>query len=500
MQANDFATAERILNAMLAAGGETADIYRLLAMVESRRGDLDLAMIHAQRAVGLDAENTLAWNTLGTILHARGDGRSACEAFGAACRLSPKSLELWAHWGKTLVEHQQFAEAISVLDRALALGEHGASRKRLAVALAATGQLELAQHHYRSHLERHAADGAAWFALASLGENVLTHDDGELLRALASDSQTPDDDRIGIRFALAREAEQRSDYNAAFEYLSTANAAERRRIVWNQTGFDQHVADILFAFDSASAPRQTRLGHGVIFVLGLPRTGSTLIEQIITQEAGAKAGGELSFLPELIHAESQRRGKPLHEWAGEATPRDWEALGERYLARIAQLRDGAAVFTDKRCGNWLFVGVIARILPGARIVYTRRDPVDTCFGCFRQYFSHGAQLFSYDLRECAAYWRECERAMRIWQQRHAEQIWFQQHETLVSQHAEEARALREFCGLPEHETPSQFPRATIATASAAQLRSIRTVPRSWSEQYGSHLDPVRAALRKCVLK
>ncbi|HEX4480867.1 MAG TPA: sulfotransferase [Rudaea sp.] len=493
LRAGDFRAAEIRLQALVSNGDERPETCRLLALAEFRCGNLDQAAIHAQRATVLDARDPLAWNVLGMIRDALGQWRIAADAFGHACRLRPDNLKLLANWGKTLVEHAQFAQAIPILLHALTLGEHSASRLRLATAFVATGQLDAAERLYREQVSKYPMDGSTWFALASLGEKSLTAADADALREHVGAAS--EEDGIGIQFALSRYAEQQGDYASAFAWLVEANTAERGRVAWDAAAYSRFVTDILDAFQAPHATAESQRGHGVLFILGLPRTGSTLVEQSIGQHDAVSAGGELSVLHDIIENESKIRGMAFPEWVAAAKPQDWTRLGEEYLAAVAEQRGGASVFTDKRCGNWIYIGAIARMLPGARIIYTRRDAVDTCFGCFRQRFSHGAQLFSYRLDECAAYLRDCERAMQVWQQRFPERIRVQEHELLLSRRDEEIAALGEFCGLPMRDVPTHFPKADIATASAAQLRSSRAKARSWSEQYGSHLDALRLALR-----
>jgi len=493
LRAGDFRAAEILLRARVSSGDHRCETYRLLAFAEFRCGNLAQAAVHAQCAIAAGPEDPLAWNILGMVYDALGQWKRAVDAFGNACRFCPDSLKLLANWGKTLVEHQQFAAAIPVLARLLTLGEHGASRKRLALAFVSTGQLEAAEQQYREHVAKSPLDGSAWFALASLGENTLTDADGDRLRELVG--VAAEEDRIGMQFALSRHAEQKNDYAAALAWLSQANAAERRCVSWDAAAFSRFVNDVLDAFESPYSATQTPRGRNLIFILGLPRTGSSLVEQSIGQHAGVSTGGELSVLHDIVSDESRRRGAAFPAWAPAARSADWARLGEQYLASVAEQRGDATVFTDKRCGNWIYIGAILRMLPGARIIYTRRAPVDTCFGCFRQRFSQGAQLFSYRLDECATYWHDCERAMQRWQQQYPTRIRVQEHETFMSRRAEQVAALSEFCGLALSGVPTHFPQTAIATASAAQLRSAHVSARSWSAQYGSHLDPVRAAVR-----
>lgn len=496
LRAGDFVHARTVLQALASRGDGDPETHRLLALTEHRLGNLDLAVLHARAAVAGAPDNPLAWHVLAVVSDARNEWKAALQAFQSACERCPTSVKMWVDWGKTLVERGQSAEAVRVLAHALTLGEHKVSRIRLANALVSIGRTQEAEQQFRAHLLKYQTDGAAWFGLASLGDNALTQADGKILRQLVMDQTGIADDDIAIHFAFSRYAEQQRDFATAFNTLAKANASERLRIRWDAARFSAFVTSVLSAFDRVPDSSTNDLGQGVIFILGLPRTGSSLVEQVIGQCAGAAAGGELPLLPDILQRESQRRGVDFPHWIADAGADDWKRLGEQYLAGIEDFQDGAIAFTDKRCGNWVYIGAIVRMLPAARIVCTGRDPVDTCFGCFRQLFSHGAQPFSYDLSECATYWHDCARAMRTWQRMFGDRIRFQRHEWLLAQPAEQLAALGAFCRLSLPSELRPFKSADIATASAAQLRSTRTAARSWSALYGDHLEPVRQDLKR----
>ena len=495
LRAGDFGSARSILQECMSTGYGDAETHRLLALTEHRLGNLAQAVLYARKSVTGAPGNALAWHELAVIFDARNEWKDALQAFRAACELCPTSLKMWANWGKTLIERGQSAEAVRVLTHALTLGEHKASRIRLARALVSIGRTRDAEQELRAHLLKYRTDGEAWFALASLGDNVLSDADGNILRQLVAEPTGIADDDIAIQFAFSRFAEQRNDFATAFKALLIANAAERLRVQWNGAVFSEFASAVVSAFNRPSLSAPSDLGRGIIFILGLPRTGSSLVEQVIGQGTDVAAGGELPLLSEILQQESQRRGTAFPHWVADATAQDWRRLGEQYLAGIADRRGAAIAFTDKRCGNWVYIGAIAHMLPAARIVYTYRAPVDTCFGCFRQLFAHGAQPFSYDISECAAYWHDCTNAMAAWQHIFGNRIRFQEHESLLAQPAEQLADLGEFCQLPLSSELTPFLNADIATASAAQLRSKRTIARSWNALYGDQLEPIRRDLQ-----
>ena len=170
-------------------------------------------------------------------------------------------------------------------------------------------------------------------------------------------------------------------------------------------------------------------------------------------------------------------------------------MGRRYLERTARWRRTRPRFTDKMPGNWLYLGAALAMLPGARVIDCRRDPVETCWSCFRQLFSSGA-VFSYDLDDIAIYYKAYDRAMRHFSRQYPERIRTQSYEALIADPDTEIAALLAFCGLPMHEECRRLDigNRVVRTASAAQVRQPLRSDTARAPRYGALLDPLRRAL------
>jgi hypothetical protein len=251
----------------------------------------------------------------------------------------------------------------------------------------------------------------------------------------------------------------------------------------------------MHALDASAAAAPDDLGREIVFIVGLPRSGSTLIEQILASHADVAAGGELGTLSFVLDAESRTRGAAIEAWAPQATASDWERLGRDYLARTAHVRADRPRSTDKRPGNWRHLGALRRMLPGARFVVARRDPVETALGCFVRQFAPRTQRFSYDLDDIASYWRSFDAAVRHALARGG--ALREQHvEALVADAGSEIRALLDFCGLPFDPNCLGFARTdrAVRTQSAAQVRGGLRAGAQRAACYRAHIGPLRRAL------
>jgi LPS sulfotransferase NodH len=234
----------------------------------------------------------------------------------------------------------------------------------------------------------------------------------------------------------------------------------------------------------------------MIFVVSLPRSGSTLVEQMLASHPQIHGAGELVDLESIIEAESARRAVPFAAWATQATDADWRRLGDAYLEATARWRALKPFVTDKFPGNWRYVGAIRRMLPGARIVVCRRDPLETALSCYRQHFGGNTQAWSYDVASIAAYWHDFERASEHWQALHPASVRVAQYEALVADPRGEIAALLEFCGLQFDPACLEFhkTRREVSTMSASQVREPLRRDTARADRYGALLDPLRSAL------
>lgn len=496
LQQQRSADAEAALRAVLAQVPEHPEALRLLAIALRMQGRNAEALDSARRAATQRPQDALIQNGLATSLDACGDGEAAIAAFRRACELAPQAPELWANLGKTLGDRGHFEAALPVLERSLTLTEHRTTRLRLAYALRVLGRTDEAQRQYRQLLARDAADGAAWLGLASLKTRAFDADDVQAMRAALAQARLGDDDRISTSFALAKAEEDLDDYPTAFATLRAANALTRRIRAWNAGEFSAHVDAVLAAFAQPIDGAPNGQGEEVIFIISMPRAGSSLTEQILASHPLIEGAGELDDLTAVITAESQRRGVPFPHWVESTSALDWQRLGAEYLERTARWRRPGMRFTDKLPGNWSRAGAAFAMLPGARVIDCRRDAVESCLSCFRQLFSEGAQPFSYDLDDIAAYWRDYDRTCRHWQALYPQRLRVQSYEALLAAPQEQIAGLLAFCGVPFdaaclRHTETQ---RSVRTASASQVREPLMRDTARAAKYGALLDPLRAAL------
>ncbi len=460
-------------------------------------GQVDAALASLRQAAVVAPREAPILNALGSVLADRGDHDDAIATLRRACELAPGFAPAWFNLGKCLSLRGATAESEAPLRRAVALAPQLASaRFLLGEALMMLGRVDDAAEQYRALLRQDPRSGLAWWGLANLKALRFGQADIEPLQQLVRRRDVAFDDHLAARFALAKALDDVDRPAEAFAAYVEANAVARPRFAWQAAGFDAWIAQVVAAFDAAVPVIDDDFGSDALFIVGLPRSASTLTEQILAAHPAVEGASELSDLGVVIAEESRRRGQGLVHWAGVASQADWRRLGEQYLQRTAHWRMQRPRFTDKMPGNWVYTAAIRRMLPGARIVHCRRDAVETCWSCFRQIF-WSAHDYSYDLDDLAAYWRTCDATMRRWQADFPTHLREQVYEDLLADTAGQTRALLDFCGLPFDPAclqPHQAARS-VRTASAAQVREPLRRDTARTARYGALLDPLRQALQ-----
>ena len=475
------------------------EILRLQGVLAYRQGRFDDAIALVRRTLAAWPDDAAALGNLGSALADSGRIDEALATMRHASEVAPQLASTWFNLGKLLDSQAYIDEAEPALRKAIELApNHLPSRIAHAAVLATLGRTAESAGAYRDALAKNARSVQAWLGLVNLKTVRLGADEIAALENLHADPALSEDDRAVAGFALGKVLEDSGRHAEAFAVLSSANAMRRRRFGWDATAFSKRVDAIAAAFESVptSTAADATLGASVIFVVSLPRSGSTLVEQILAAHPDVEGASELPDLEAVIAEESARRNARFPDWIATATPADWQRMGQRYLQRTERWRARHPHFTDKMPDNWLMVGAALAMLPGAHVVNVRRDAVETCWSCFKQMFATGRHTYTYDLADLAETWRDYDRLSRVWSERFPDRVREQSYESLLADPENETRALLEFCGLPFDAAslrPHEAERS-VRTASAAQVREPLRRDTARSAGYGALLEPLRNML------
>jgi len=465
------------------------------------QGAYDEALSCTRRALDLNPQSPKSQVQLGNILSAQDKLDEAAAAYGRAAELQPNLAEAHFNLGRVRQLQGQWDEALDCYRRAVALQPRYAETiNNLGNALADDGALEQAIVAYRAAFRVAPGYGQPMRHLSVLKR--FRADDPDL-RAIEEALAAPALDlgeAMHLRFALGKAYDDIGRSDEAFEQWRLANQAKRRSITFDATRAEAALDAIAQAFPAAP-PGGADVGGDPsalpIFIVGMPRSGTTLVEQILASHPQVHGAGEQGALPHLARALGDpASGRPFVERVAALTPAERREMGAAYVAALRALAPEAQGITDKLPSNFRWIGLIASILPGARIVHCRRDPVATCLSCYKSLF-HGELGFAYDLAELGAYYRAYDRLMAHWRRVLPGRMIEIGYEALVAEPEAEIRDLLAACDLPWDDTCLAFHRTQrpVRTASAAQVRQpiYRNATEHW-HAYARHLAPLIAAL------
>lgn len=401
---------------------------------------------------------------------------------------------------------QQFDAARQAQQRAIGIQPNAALlHLGLANIELALGNLDAARAATERCLALHPGYPDALFFRSGLARQTNRDNHvAELQAALRNPPRTPAA-RARILFALAKELEDLGRYHESFPFLREGAQLYRTTLRFDlaeETSFLAAIGETWTAQEIMQRDGTSPAGGQTpIFVAGLPRTGTTLVERILTSHSAVHGAGELpDFVRRLngmMEALPQLEGHSRAEMVPASTGLDFAALGQSYLEHVAPLTGHTPYFVDKLPQNSIYLGLIHRALPGAKLVLVRRHPVDTCYSMFKQIFTDSF-AFSYDLDELAGYFVAHEQLMQHWIEVLGDRLHVIRYEDVVDDLEGESRRLLAFCGLPWEPACLEFhrSRAPSATASASQVRQAiyRSSLGKW-RHFREHLQPLESCLR-----
>jgi Tfp pilus assembly protein PilF len=456
----DFAGAETAFRKAVAAKSDYADAYLNLSNTLRSQNRKDAALNVLERLIKISPNYELAYNNLGNIHRDLDDLTKAEANYRRATEINPQYGLAWLNLGTVLNHLGRKADSVTALRRAI----------------------EIAPRF-----------GEPYMQLASTTKVPLDAPVVESMRYYIDQPGIAARDKMHFAFALGRVLDQNGQFDEAFKHFEEGNRLKRASVEFNIAGEDRLIERIRTTYGKAAlakAPHSSVSDETPVFIIGMMRSGTTLMEQILASHPQVAGADELQWIPEIAFEFKSKTGQRYPEWLNSATASDLTTMGQAYMGRLRKrFGGGPRLITDKLPGNFLFIGLIHLILPNAKIIHMQRDPYDTCLSIYTTLFSQ-LHHYAYDLEELGQFYQLYARLMKHWDEVLPGKVYHQRYEDLVDQPEPAIRKVLDFCGLPFDQKCLDFHTSErrVRTASSQQVReklNSRSIGR-W-RNYEKHL-------------
>ena len=480
VQKGNLGEAEKIYRNILSDDPNNVDALRLLALLASRTGAVDQAITMLENCTRIAPDYALAWENLAKLYRQKDDADSlqkAANCFERATDLRPNWPEGWAGLGTMQTRSSNHNEGIASYKKSIELKEN---QPRVHLSLGhvykTTGKQKECIDSYKQAINFDNNFGEAYWSLANLKTYEFTPKEISEMESKTNLSEVSEREKVHFLFSLGKAYEDIGNFDKSFEYYKKGNDLNRGRTTYDPKAIEALSGRLKNFFTKEKFENRKNPGfetNAPIFIVGLPRSGSTLIEQILASHSKIEGTMELpnimNIARKLGNSTKDRTAYP--EIIDTLKDIDLSNLGKSFIEETRFLRTNKPFFIDKMPNNFSHIGLIKLILPNAKVIDARRNPMDTCFSCFKQLFARG-QAFTYDLSEIARYYLNYVQLMDHWEEVLPGFIFRVQHEELLENQEAVTRDLIEFCELDFELSTLEFykTKRAVKTASSEQVR------------------------------
>jgi tetratricopeptide (TPR) repeat protein len=507
-QEEKFAEAEKLYRQILMRDTDNVSAMRLWASLGIRQKQYASAEVLLKRAVMLAPGFSRAWADLVTVQFEQDKIEDAIRSAKRLIKLDPRVLNGHLLLASACAAGAHYQEALESYDNALEIApDHVGALCGKGNTSRTIGDHDGAIAAFRRSIKADPLFAEAYWNLANLKTFRFRNSEVDGMLALVGDERIPPEGQEELNNALGLEFDGRMEYDRAFEFIDRGNQLRREREFYDQAENEEMVDTSIEAFTQQFI--QDHDGHGdpahdPIFIVGLPRSGSTLLEQILSSHSRVEGTHELRDLALTIRSNRKLSGRGIHypKFLANIDEDGFKSLGSEYIERTRRHRGGRPFFTDKNPNNYVHVGLLHLILPNAKIINARRHPLDSCYGCYKQLFAKG-QPFTYDLYELGEHYLQYQRLMDHWHEVLPGKVLDVQYEEVVADLEGQVRRILEFCELGWEDACLRFHETSRAVKSASSEQVRRPIysssVNSW-RHYEPHLGPLIEVLEPLLVE
>ena len=467
--------AEESYKNVLSKDNKNVDALRLLGLLAFKNNNHDIAEKLLIRAIQLDPYFHLLWDNLAKVFRVQNKLEESKKAFENLIKLDPKNNEAFVALGTIYNKLAQYKDGINSYKKALKLNDNNA-RVYLSMghALKTLGNRKECEDSYLKAIKLFPLSGEGYWSLANLKTYTFNESQIQAMKSAIKEDMH-EQEKIQMMFALGKAYESKKDFKESFKFYNDGNWMQRKTVEYNAEENSKSI-DLTIDFFKQNKEK-LNFDSGIsskdpIFILGLPRAGSTLLEQILSSHSMIEGTEELHNIMTIgRRIRTTNDSKNYLNNLLDLNKENISSYGNMYIDETRWARKDNNFFIDKMPNNFPHIGLIKMILPNAKIIDARRNPLDGCFSCFKQYFAKG-QHFTYDLDDVARYYKDYLKIMKFWNNYFPDEIHTVCYENVINNPEQEVRLMLKYLGLDFEKSCMDFYKSSrpVKTASSEQVR------------------------------
>ena len=496
LHASRYRKAEDAFKKLLIEDENNIDALRFMGILAFKSGNHDIAEAMFTKALRLDPTYSLVWANLAQVYSVTGQLDKAKKSFKNILNMEPRNGLIWAEYGTVLTKLANYEESKDAYLKALNF-KSDSPRVHLSLGhvYKTMGEIENSIDSYKNSIIQNKLSGEAYWSLANLKTYSFSENEIKVMEETLKEDMS-DIERSQIYFALGKAYEVKKDFDNSFNNYFKGNEVKKGLIKYSSDDTTDNTKRILDFFNLETIrdlSKSSTVDQDPIFILGMPRSGSTLVDQIISSHSKVDGTQELPNIIKIASELNSNNQNTYPEILKELDESKLSEMGKNYLSETTWARKDAPFFIDKMPNNFIHIGLIKTILPNAKIIDTRRDPMDTCFSCYKQFFARG-QLFTYSLEDLGNYYTDYIKAMNHWHSVYGKDIFTVHYDNVINKTEETIRELIDYCNLPFEKECLEFYKSSrpVKTPSAEQVRQpIYKSGLNYWKNYEKHLVPLK---------
>ena len=496
LHASRYRKAEDAFKKLLIEDENNIDALRFMGILAFKSGNHDIAEAMLTKALRLDPTYSLVWANLAQVYSVTGQLDKAKKSFKNILNMEPRNGLIWAEYGTVLTKLANYKESKDAYLKAL---DFKSDSPRVHLSLGhvykTMGEIENSIDSYKNTIIQNKLSGEAYWSLANLKTYSFSENEIKVMEETLK-ADMSDIERSQMHFALGKAYEVKKDFDNSFNNYFKGNEVKKGLTKYSSDDTTDNTKRILDFFNLENIrdfSKSLTVNQDPIFVLGMPRSGSTLVDQIISSHSQVDGTQELPNIIKIASELNSNNQNTYPEILKELDELKLTEMGNNYLSETTWARKNAPFFIDKMPNNFIHIGLIKTILPNAKIIDTRRDPMDTCFSCYKQFFARG-QLFTYSLEDLGNYYTDYIKAMNHWHNVYGKDIYTVHYDNVINKTEETIRELIDYCNLPFEKECLEFYKSSrpVKTPSAEQVRQpIYKSGLNYWKNYEKHLVPLK---------